>query len=72
MYHPLLIFDGETDQLITAVLRPGNTHGSTGVVAVLNRSCGTIRARWPDVSIEMRMDSGGAVPAIYEWCEAER
>jgi hypothetical protein len=24
MYHPLLIFDGDTDQLITAILRPGN------------------------------------------------
>jgi hypothetical protein len=28
MYHPLLVFDGDTDQLITAVLRPGNAHGS--------------------------------------------
>jgi Transposase DDE domain group 1 len=25
MYHPLLIFDGDTNQLITAVLRPGGT-----------------------------------------------
>src|SRR5687767_9935464 len=33
MLHPLLIFDGETHQLITAVLRPGNTHGSAGVKA---------------------------------------
>ena len=24
MYHPLLVFDGDTDQLITALLRPGN------------------------------------------------
>ena len=30
MLHPLLVFDGETHQLITAVLRPGNTHGSGG------------------------------------------
>ena len=28
MDHPLLIFDGDTDQLITAVLRPGNVHSS--------------------------------------------
>ena len=72
MYHPVLIFDGETGQLITAVLRPGNTHGSAGVVAVLKRVVRTIRARWPEVSIEIRMDSGGAVPAIYDWCEGER
>lgn len=70
MYHPLLVFDGETHHLITAVLRRGNTHGSTGVIAVLKRVVRAIRERWPDVTIEVRLDSGGAVPAIYEWCEA--
>jgi Transposase DDE domain group 1 len=70
MYHPLLVFDGETGQLVTAVLRRGNTHGSTGVVAVLKRVVRALRARWPDVTIEVRLDSGGAVPAIYDWCEA--
>jgi hypothetical protein len=72
MYHPLLVFDGETHQLITAVPRPGNSHGSRGVVAVLKRVVAALRGRWPNVSIELRMDSGGAVPAIYDWCEAER
>jgi hypothetical protein len=71
MLHPLLVFDGQTQQLITAVLRPGNTHGSAGVVAVLKRVVRLVRQRWPRVTIELRMDSGGAVPAIYEWCEAE-
>jgi hypothetical protein len=71
MLHPLLVFDGTTHQLITAVLRPGNTHGSAGVVAVLKRVVRAIRARWPQVTIELRMDSGGAVPAIYDWCETE-
>ena len=60
MYHPLLVFDGETHQLVAAVLRPGNTHGSTGVVAVLKRVVRALRARWPDVTIEVRMDSGGS------------
>jgi hypothetical protein len=71
MLHPLLIFDGETHQLITAVLRPGNTHGSAGVKVVLKRVVRRLRARWPRVRIELRMDSAGAVPAIYDWCEAE-
>jgi hypothetical protein len=71
MYHPLLIFDGQTHQLITAVLRPGNTHGSRGVVSVLKRVVRALRAHWPQVTIEIRMDSGGAVPAIYTWCETE-
>jgi hypothetical protein len=71
MYHPLLVFDGETNQLITAVLRPGNTHGSTGVKAGLRRIVAALRARWPGVTIEVRLDSGGAVPAVYDWCEQE-
>jgi hypothetical protein len=71
MLHPLLIFDGETGQLITVVLRPGNTHGSAGVVAVLKQVVRRLRARWPKVRIEVRLDSAGAVPAIYAWCEAE-
>jgi hypothetical protein len=69
MLHPLLVFDGTTGHLITAVLRPGNTHGSAGVVAVLKRVVRALRARWPAVRIELRMDSGGAVPTIYEFCE---
>jgi hypothetical protein len=71
MLHPLLVFDGETHHLVTAVLRPGNTHGSAGVKAVLKRVVRALRERWPAVTIEIRMDSGGAVPAIYEWCEHE-
>jgi hypothetical protein len=72
MYHPLLVFDGETDQLITAVLRRGNAHGSVGVVAVLKRIVVALRGRWPKVTLELRMDSGGATPAIYDFCEAAR
>jgi hypothetical protein len=68
-YLPLLVFDGDTDQLVTAVLRPGNVHASAGVVAVLKRIVRAVRARWPGVAIEIRMDSGGAVPAIYDFCE---
>jgi hypothetical protein len=70
-YLPLLVFDGDTDQLVTAVLRPGNVHASAGVVPVLKRIARAVRARWPGVAIEVRMDSGGAVPAIYEFCERE-
>ena len=69
MYHPLLIFDGTTDQLITALLRPGNAHASRGVVSVLRVLVPLLRARWPGVTIELRADSGCAVPALYTFCE---
>jgi hypothetical protein len=71
MYHPLLAFDGETGHLITAVLRPGRCHGSRLAVLVLRRLVRRLRAAWPGVAIELRADSGFAVPRLYRWCEAE-
>src|SRR5205823_2951158 len=47
MYHPLLIFDGDTAQLITALLRPGNAHASRGVRSVLRVLVPLLRA-WHD------------------------
>ena len=70
MYHPLLVFDGDTGQLITAILRPGNAHASRFVVLLLRRLCRRLRAAWPDVRLELRADSGFAVPRLYAWCEA--
>ena len=69
MYYPLLVFDGQTGQLITAVLRPGNVHGSRFVVLVLRRVLRRLRSVWPQVSLELRADSGFAVPRLYAWCE---
>jgi hypothetical protein len=69
MYHPLLIFDGDTGQLITAVLRPGTAHASRGVVAILKRLVRLLRAWWPGIPIELRADSGFAAPALYTYCE---
>lgn len=70
-YYPLLIFDGDTDQLITAVLRPGTVHVSHGIVPILKRLVAALRGRWPAVTIELRADCGFAVPALYDYCERE-
>ena len=69
---PLLIFDGETNHLITAVLRRGNVHASHGVVPVLKRVVRALPTRWPGVAIALRADSGCAdsgcaVPAVYDF-----
>lgn len=72
MYHPLLVFDGETGQFITAILRPGTAHAGHGALAILRRLVARLRARWPHVAIELRADAGFAKPEIYAWCEAER
>ena len=71
MYHPLVVFDGQTGQLISAILRAGNTHSSRGALAVLRRIVRRLRRAWPEVEIELRADAGFAVPALYEYCEKE-
>ncbi len=71
MYHPLLVFDGETGQLITVILRPGNTHSSRGAAAILDRIVARLRGAWPEVKLELRADAGFAIPALYEYCEEQ-
>jgi hypothetical protein len=70
LYHPLLVFDGDTGRLLAAVLRPGNAHASRFAVLVLRRLVRRLRQAWPAVAIELRADSGFAVPRLYAWCEA--
>jgi Transposase DDE domain group 1 len=72
MSHPLLVFDGDTGQLLTAMLRPGTCPASRGAVPVLKRLVQHLRARWPQVRSELRADSGFAVPALYDYCEEQR
>jgi hypothetical protein len=71
MYHPLLVFDGDTGQLVTAILRPGNAHAGKGALAVLKRLVRALRARWPGVALAVRADSGFALPEVYAYCEQD-
>ncbi len=70
MYHPLLLFDGDTGHLITAILRPGTVHASRFAVLVLRRLLRQIRRTWPGVPVELRADAGFAIPRLFAWCEA--
>jgi hypothetical protein len=69
MYHPLLVFDGDTNQLISARLRPGNAHASWEALEELDRIVTALRHGWSDVPIEVWADGGFAVPALYAYCE---
>jgi hypothetical protein len=70
--HPLLVFDGDTGQLITALLRAGNTHASRGALSVLKRVVRRLRQAWGrGLEIEIRADAGFAIPEIYDYCERE-
>lgn len=70
-YLPLLVFDGSSGLPLACWLRPGTAHASTGVVAVLRELVQKLRAAWPGVTIKLRGDNGLAVPAVYDFCEAE-
>jgi hypothetical protein len=69
MYHPLLVFDGDSGQLITTILRPGNTHASRGAVGVLRRLIRKIKRRLPQAQILVRGDGGFCVPRLVEVLE---
>jgi hypothetical protein len=70
MYHPMMVFDGITGQLITAILRPGNTHAARGGMGVLRRIILALKRRFPRTSIVVRADAGFAVPRLMAMLEA--
>ena len=70
-YFPLFVFDGETGFPLAAWLRPGTVHASCGAVDTLRSIVEALRTAWPEVTILVRGDNGLAVPAVYEFCEAE-
>ncbi len=69
MFHPLLCFDGESGDLLAAMLRPGKAHAANGVVKMLKRIVKQIRKRWPKVEIVIRADAGFCVRRLYRFCE---
>jgi hypothetical protein len=69
-YLPLYIFCGR--HLLAAKLRPSNIDASAGAVEEIARIVQEIRARWPNVRILLRADSGFAREALMAWCGANR
>ena len=67
-YLPLYIFCGE--QLLCARLRPADRDGAAGVEEELERIVTGIRAKWPQVRLIVRGDSGFCREALMSWCEA--
>lgn len=69
MYHPMMVFDGTTGQLVTAILRPGNAHAARGGMGVLRRIIRALKRRFPKTSIVVRGDAGFAVPRLMAMLE---
>jgi hypothetical protein len=71
-YLPLLVYataDGGEQELVAAVLRPGNVHAGHRAVAVLRRIVERVREAFPQAEILLRGDAGLALPAVYDYCE---
>jgi hypothetical protein len=69
-YLPLYVFCG--DHLLSAKLRRSNIDASAGAVAEVARIVAQIRARWPDMRIVLRADSGFARDGLMTWAEQNR
>ena len=69
-YLPLYIFCGE--HLLCAKLRPADIDAAAGAVKQVARIVEQIRARWPNVKIILRGDSGFCRENILRWCEEHR
>ena len=66
-YLPLYIFAG--DQLLCARLRPANKDAAAGSVEEVSRIVTQVRARWPQVKVILRADSGFCREKLMAWCE---
>jgi len=66
-YLPLYVFCGR--HLLASKLRQANIDGSAGSIEEVARIVTQIRARWPEVRILLRADSGFARDGLMSWCE---
>jgi hypothetical protein len=69
-YRPVLVYEGTSGKLITAVLRPGKRPSGVEARAILKRVMGHIRKSWPRVKILLRGDSHFCGEPVMELCES--
>lgn len=69
-YLPLYIFCGE--HVLCARLRQANIDASAGARKEVERVVEQIRARWPEVRIILRGDSGFCRDELMDWCEQQQ
>ena len=69
-FHPLLVFDGLTGDLLQAKLRPGSTYTSNGAADFLYPLLLEFQNDYPDTDLFLRGDSGFADVILYEKLES--
>ena len=71
-YHPLLCFEGESQQFWEGELRPGNAHTASGALDLLTACLEKIPAEHRRLPIFARGDKGFYDGAIIEWLDGQR
>lgn len=71
-YRPRAITCDDNDQVVMIALLFGTASPTLGADDDIEYLVNRLRAVWPDVDIELRADSGFAVPSMYEVCERLR
>jgi hypothetical protein len=65
-YLPLLVCEGLSGRLVTAILRPGKTPTDRENAAILKRILKILRAHWPDTPIVGRGDGHFSTPELMD------
>ena len=69
MYHPLLIFEGNSGVLLASRLRPGNAMGSRQAIALLRPLVRRLRSRFCRRAIALRADTAFSSPEVLDYAE---
>lgn len=68
-FHPLMVFDGMTGDLIKAELRSGNVYTSRNVTKFMGPVLVHYKTKHKNTYLIIRADSGFAMPKLYELAE---
>ncbi len=71
MYHPLLLFEGNTGHLLSVLLRRGNASSAECADDMLESTIRKVKQEYPRARIITRGDSGFGRPMMYDLCERE-
>jgi len=69
MYHPMLVFEGESGMLLGSRLRPGDVGGTRQLLPLLRPLVSKLRGRFPKNSIALRGDADFAKPDLLDFAE---
>jgi len=68
-YHPFMMADADTGELLCVRLREGTAHDKTGAYPHIKRVVQRLSEEFPDVHRQFRADNGFASPRLYRLLE---